>query len=89
MDSLSDKAAKLWSNIVSRMDGAKGGKYKSMPDNVFRAWNGEYYTDGTAPPEPEPEPEEEEEDETHGWSDGESDTKEPDPNAPSPAPEGE
>lgn len=85
MDSLSDKAAKLWSNIVSRMDRAKEGKYKSMPDNVFRAWNGEYYTNGTAPPEPEPEPEEEEE-EAEGTSDGESDTKEPDPNAPAPAP---
>ena len=85
MDSLSDKAAKLWSNIVGRMDRAKEGKYKSMPDNVFRAWNGEYYTNGTAPPEPEPEPEEEEE-EAEGTSDGESDTKEPDPNAPAPAP---
>ena len=38
-----------------------GGEYPDMPDNVFRAWDGEYYTDGTAPEKPpEPEPEEEE-----------------------------
>ena len=66
MDSLSDKAAKLWSNIVSRMDRAKEGEYRSRPDNVFRAWDGEYYTIGTAPPEPEPEPEEEEEEGKEG-----------------------
>ena len=60
MDSLSDAACRLWSNIVGRMDRAKEGEYRSKPDNVIRAWNGEYYTEGTAPPEPEPEPEEDE-----------------------------
>ena len=63
MDSASEKAAALWSKIVSKIDRAKEGKYKKMPDNVFRAWNGEYYTNGTAPPEPPPEPEPEEEEE--------------------------
>ena len=61
MDSASEKAAALWSKVVSKIDRAKEGKYKSMPDNVFRAWNGEYYTNGTAPPEPPPEPDPEEE----------------------------
>ena len=58
MDAMSDKAAKLWSNVVSRIDRAKEGSYKKMPDNVVRGWDGEYYTRGTVPPEPEPEPEE-------------------------------
>ena len=78
MDSASEKAAALWSKIVGKIDRAKEGKYKKMPDNVFRAWNGEYYTDGTAPPEPPPEPEPEEEKE------GEAPAA--DPNAPAPAP---
>ena len=60
MDSYSDKAAALWSKIVSKIDRAKEGEYKDRPDNVFRAWDGNWYTEGTAPPEPEPEPEPEE-----------------------------
>ena len=80
MDSSSEKAAQLWSKIVGKIDRAKEGKYKSMPDNVFRAWNGEYYTDGTAPPEPEPEPEEE------ATPEGDPAAVVPDPNAAVPAP---
>lgn len=60
MDSYSDKAAALWSKIVSKIDRAKEGEYKERPDNVYRAWDGNWYTEGTAPPEPEPEPEPEE-----------------------------
>jgi penicillin-binding protein 1A len=59
MDSSSEKAAALWSDIVSRVDIADNGEYPEMPDNVFRAWDGEYYTTGTAPEKPpEPDPEE-------------------------------
>ncbi len=59
MDSSSEKAAALWSKVVSRVDIADEGEYPDMPDNVFRAWNGEYYTTGTAPEKPpEPDPEE-------------------------------
>ena len=61
MDSASEKAAALWSKVVSRIDRAKEGSYKSIPQNVIRAWDGEYYTRGTEPEEPEPEPEEDEE----------------------------
>ena len=61
MDSASEKAAALWSKVVSKIDRAKKGEYKDRPDNVIRAWNGEYYTKGTAPPEPPPEPDPEEE----------------------------
>ena len=63
MDSYSDKAAALWGKIVGKVKRAKKGEYRGMPKNVFRAWNGEFYTNGTAPPEPPPEPEEDEEDE--------------------------
>ena len=63
MDSMSEKAAALWSKIMGQVKKAKKGEYPGMPKNVFRAWNGEFYTNGTAPPEPEPEPEEEEEEE--------------------------
>lgn len=76
MDSASEKAAALWSNVVSNIDRAKEGSYKNMPDNVFRAWNGEYYTDGTAPPEPPPEPDPEEEAEKAA-KDGAADPKAP------------
>jgi hypothetical protein len=44
---------------MSDIDITYGGEYPDRPDNVFRAWNGEYYTEGTAPEKPpEPEPEE-------------------------------
>ena len=61
MDSYSEKAAALWGKIMSKVKRGKGGEYRNMPKNVFRAWDGEFYTNGTAPPEPPPEPEEEEE----------------------------
>ena len=61
LDSYGVKAAALWGDIMEDIDITYGGEYPDMPDNVFRAWDGEYYTDGTAPEKPpEPEPEEEE-----------------------------
>ena len=77
MDSASEKAAALWSKVVSKIERAKEGKYKKMPDNVFRAWNGEYYTNGTAPPEPPPKPEPKEEKEDAAAKDGKTDGKTP------------
>ena len=59
LDSYGVKAAALWGDIMSDIDITYGGEYPDRPDNVFRAWNGEYYTEGTAPEKPpEPEPEE-------------------------------
>lgn len=66
MDSYSEKAAALWGEIMGQVKRCKNGTYPGMPNNVFRAWNGEYYTNGTAPPEPEPEEEEEEEEGEEG-----------------------
>ena len=39
---------------MSQVKRAKGGEYKSRPDNVI-VKNGEYYTNGTQPPDPPPE----------------------------------
>jgi len=55
LNTTSMTAAKLWSKIMSNVDRAKGGEYRSRPDNVI-AKNGEYYTTGTQPPDPPPEP---------------------------------
>ena len=61
LDSYGVKAAALWGDIMEDIDITYGGDYPERPDNVFRAWDGEYYTDGTAPEKPpEPEPEEDE-----------------------------
>ena len=38
---------------MSKVKRAKGGEYKSRPDNVIIK-NGEYYTTGTQPPDPPP-----------------------------------
>ncbi len=54
LDSTSATAARLWGNIMSQVKRAKGGEYKSRPDNVM-VKNGEYYTTGTQPPDPPPE----------------------------------
>ena len=54
LDTTSATAAKLWSKIMSKVKRAKGGEYKSRPDNVI-VKNGEYYTTGTQPPDPPPE----------------------------------
>ena len=54
LNSTSASAAQLWSTIMSQVKRAKGGEYKSMPDNVL-VKNGEYYTTGTQPPDPPPE----------------------------------
>ena len=58
LNSTSATAAKLWGNIMGQVKRAKGGEYKSMPDNVI-VKNGEYYTNGTQPPDP-PKPKKEE-----------------------------
>ena len=39
---------------MSKVKRAKGGEYKSRPDNVI-VKTGEYYTTGTQPPDPPPE----------------------------------
>lgn len=60
LDSYGVKAAELWGDIMEDIDITYGGEYPDRPDNVFRAWDGEYYTEGTAPERPpDPEPEEE------------------------------
>ncbi len=46
----SEAASSMWSRIVGRMDRAREGYYRSMPWNITIR-NGEYFTDGTAPPE--------------------------------------
>ena len=58
LTSTSATAARLWSTIMSQVNGALGGEYKSMPDNVM-VKNGEYYTVGTQPPDPPPQPKKE------------------------------
>ncbi len=55
LNTTSATAARLWSTIMSQVNGALGGEYKSMPDNVM-VKNGEYYTVGTQPPDPPPQP---------------------------------
>lgn len=55
LNSTSATAARLWGNIMGQVKRAKGGEYKSMPDNVM-VKNGEYYTTGTQPPDPPPTP---------------------------------
>ena len=54
LNTTSSTAAKLWGKIMSKVKRAKGGEYKSRPDNVIIK-NGEYYTTGTQPPDPPPE----------------------------------
>ena len=44
----SSTAAALWSKIMSQVEIARGGEYKSAPSNVIKK-NGEYYTTGTEP----------------------------------------
>ena len=38
MDSSSEKAAALWSDIVSRVDIADNGEYPEMPDKRLTTW---------------------------------------------------
>ena len=53
LNTTSATAARLWSTIMSQVNGAYGGEYKPQPDNVMLK-NGEYYTIGTQPPDPPP-----------------------------------
>ena len=89
MDSMSEKASALWGKIIGKVDIARGGKYKKMPKNVIRAWDGEYYTKGTEPeeppPPPEPEPEEEKPAEGTPAAPAPGDPAAPAPAAPAPA----
>ena len=55
LNSTSATAARLWGKIMGQVKRAKGGEYKSRPDNVI-VKNGEYYTTGTQPPDPPPAP---------------------------------
>lgn len=48
MQAESALAATLWSKILSQVDIARGGTYRSMPGNVIKK-NNEYYTQGTEP----------------------------------------
>ena len=77
LSATSEKAALLWSKIMSKVKRAKGGEYKSKPDNVI-AKNGELYTKGTQPPDPPPPPKKEEKKDDKA---DHSSTTEPDPNA--------
>jgi len=61
LDSTSSKAAALWSRIMSQVNIARGGTYRERPDNVIIK-NGEYFTQGTQPPDPPPEKKEEKKD---------------------------
>ena len=54
LNTTSATAARLWGKIISQVKRAKGGEYKTRPDNVMMK-NGEYYTIGTQPPDPPPE----------------------------------
>ena len=53
LNTTSATAASLWSRIMSQVNGAYGGTYRSQPENVLIK-NGEYYTTGTQPPDPPP-----------------------------------
>ncbi|MBQ9272237.1 MAG: transglycosylase domain-containing protein [Mogibacterium sp.] len=55
LNTTSTTAARLWSKIMGNVKKAKGGEYKSRPDNVI-VKNGEYYIQGTQPPDPPPQP---------------------------------
>ena len=48
MQAESSVAAALWSKIISQVDIARGGTYRSMPGNVIKK-NNEFYTKGTEP----------------------------------------
>ena len=53
LDATSARAAALWGDIMSSVKRARGGTYKSRPDNVSVKF-GEYFTKGTEPPDPPP-----------------------------------
>ena len=67
---------------MSKVKRAKGGEYKSRPDNVI-VKNGEYYTKGTQPPDPPPEKKKEKEPEA---KDPNAAAPATDPNAAAPTP---
>ncbi len=54
LNSTSATAAALWSRIMSQVNLAYGGTYPEQPSNVIIK-NGEYFTNGTQPPDPPPE----------------------------------
>ncbi len=69
LNTTSSTAAKLWGKIMSKVKRAKGGEYKSRPDNVIIK-NGEYYTTGTQPPDPPPEKKDKDKDKDKDKKDG-------------------
>lgn len=73
LDTTSMTAAALWSDIMKQVKRAKGGKYKSRPNNVILK-NGEYYTNGTQPPDP---PKKKEDDKNKDKKEGQADANKP------------
>ncbi|MBR3200228.1 MAG: transglycosylase domain-containing protein [Mogibacterium sp.] len=80
LNTTSATAAKLWSRIMSQVKRAKGGEYKSRPDNVI-VKNGEYYTNGTQPPDPPPEEKKDKDKDKDKAKDAKDDAKQAAPNA--------
>lgn len=80
LNTTSATAARLWSKVMSNVKRAKGGEYKSRPDNVI-VKNGEYYTKGTQPPDPPPEEKKDKDKDKDKDKADHSSTQEPDPNA--------
>ncbi len=76
LNTTSATAARLWGKIMGQVKRAKGGEYKSRPDNVI-VKNGEYYTTGTQPPDPPPPPKDDkkDDDKDDGKDDGKDDDK--------------
>ena len=74
LNSTSATAARLWGKIMGQVKRAKGGEYKSRPDNVI-VKNGEYYTTGTQPPDPPPAPKKDKEKKDDGKQDSGSGDK--------------
>jgi penicillin-binding protein 1A len=73
LNTTSSTAAALWGKIMGQVKRAKGGTYKSKPDNVILK-NGEYFTKGTQPPDPPPK-KEDKKDKDKGKTDAKTDAK--------------
>ncbi|HHW95142.1 MAG TPA: hypothetical protein GX736_04365 [Mogibacterium sp.] len=77
MNTVSFLAAGMWSRIMNKIDAAKDGEYRKMPNNVIK-YRGDYYTKGTEPIIIIPEKEEkEDEKEENKENDNEDNKKKP------------
>lgn len=74
LNSTSSTAAALWSRIMGQVKKAKGGEYMSRPSNVIIK-NGEYFTQGTEPPDPPPEEKKDKDKKSDSSSGKKSDSK--------------